>query len=137
MRYQIFTTTLLTLALALGATAAGAQDSTRALMAEQLEDYRAALELSDYQWTQVELILKSGIRERIAIARRYGLDDTEALASLDRKQRRAMQRDLKDARKFTRDRMKRYLDKEQFKRFEAYQDDIYEAIDARIDSASG
>ena len=67
--------TLLTLATAAWSLAATAQDdtdtgpSTRELVDAGLEDFRQQLNLSDYQWTQVEQILKSGVRQRVAIAR--------------------------------------------------------------------
>ena len=135
----IFVSCLLLVA-ATPAAPAVAQESegptTRDLIAEQLEDYREALELSEYQWSQVETILRSAIRERIAISRRYGLEDEAALAALDRKQRRDLGRDLDEAREFTDDRMERYLDKEQFERFEEYQDVLYEDIEARIEAAA-
>jgi hypothetical protein len=135
---------IIVIGLLLGAVApaafAQAQDpegpTTRDLIAERLDGYRDALELDDYHWSRVETILRSAIRERIAIGRRYGLEDEAALAALERSERRQLERDLEQARDFTLDRMERYLDEEQFERFEDYEDGIYEAIEARIEGAA-
>lgn len=137
--------TLLTPVLALTllfAAAAGdlrAQDNettTREMVEEQLLDLKTRLNLTDYQWTQVEMILKSSIRERVAIARRYGLDGGgEAFANLERKQKRAMKKELKACRENTQDRMKRFLDKEQYKEFKAVQEEIHDEILARVEEA--
>lgn len=135
----------LLLALALGAwtVTASAQDedsgepTTRELVDAGLEDLRQQLNLSDYQWTQVEQILKSGVRQRVAIARRYGLDGTfESIEALDRKDKKRMEKDLKRNRKDTAERMKRYLDKDQYKAFKQLQEDLHEAIVARIEAAA-
>lgn len=135
----------LLLALALGAwtVTASAQDedsgepTTRELVDAGLEDLRQQLNLSDYQWTQVEHILKSGVRQRVAIARRYGLDGTfESIEALDRKDKKRMEKDLKRNRKDTAERMKRYLDKDQYKAFKQLQEDLHEAIVARIEAAA-
>ena len=140
MPLKFIIVTCLLLAAALPAAPAAAQENegptTRDLIAEQLDGYREALELGDYEWSQVETILRSAIRERIAIGRRYGLEDEAALAALDRKQRRDLGRDLEEAREFTDERMERYLDKEQFERFEEYEDSLYDAIEARIEASA-
>mgnify|MGYP000283048714 CR=1 FL=1 len=135
--------TLLTLATAAWSLAATAQDdtdtgpSTRELVDAGLEDFRQQLNLSDYQWTQVEQILKSGVRQRVAIARRYGLDGTfESIEAMDSKDKKRMEKDLKRNRKDTADRMKRYLDKDQYKAFKELQEDLHEAIVARIEAAA-
>lgn len=111
--------------------------TTRELVAMQMDDYREQLDLSEYKWTQVEQILKSGIRERVAIARRYGFDGTfDHYQAMDRKQKKQLAKDLKDSRKNTAERMKRYLDKDQYKAFEALQEDIHDEIVARVEAAS-
>ena len=126
-----------TLALALSLPAMAQDDAgptTREQVATQLEDYKERMSLSDYQWSQVEMILKSGIRERVAIARRYGLDgNPEVLENLSRKDKRNLRKELKESREETEDRMKRYLDKEQFKEFKAIQEEIHEQFLARVE----
>jgi hypothetical protein len=110
--------------------------TTRELVDEQLTRYRDALALSDYQWTQVERILHSDIRERVAIAQRFGLDGSDASAAdMDKKQVRALERALKDSREFTEERMKRYLEKDKFKEFKALQEDIHEEFEQRLEAA--
>ena len=138
------TSLLLALLLALGGTLAlpgMAQDAdqaavtTRELVDQRLAEMKDRLALSDYTWEQVHLILKSSIRERIAIARKYGLDGSgEALAELSGKDKRAMRRELKDSRKTTEERMERYLDKDQMKEFEAFQEEIYDDMLARMEA---
>jgi len=103
--------------------------TTRAMVEAELAELKTELALGDYTWTQVEQILKSGIRERVAIARRYGAEGgMELIQPLDGSEKRAMKRELKDSRKDTEKRMKRYLDKEQMKAFEAVQDEQYDAL---------
>lgn len=140
-------TLLLALLMALAAApAALAQDadtesnagqlSTRELVETQLADLKERLDLSDYQWTQVQMILKSSIRERVAITRRYGLDgDPASLEALEGKDKRAMRKELKACRKDTEKRMKRYLDKDQYKAFKAVQEEIHEDLIARLEEA--
>ena len=134
------------LALLSGSTLLSAQDApsvtatpnetTREMVEERLADMKGRLALSDYDWTQVELILKSSIRERVAIIRRYGLDGgLEAIAALEGPEKRAMKRELKENRKNTEKRMKRYLDKEQYKEFKAIQEEIHDELIARVESA--
>lgn len=116
--------------------AAAPNETTREMVEERLADMKDRLALSDYQWTQVEMILKSSIRERVAIIRRYGLDGgPEAIAALEGAEKRAMKRELKDSRKSTEKRMKRYLDKEQYKEFKAIQEEIHDELVARVESA--
>ena len=137
-------TLVLVLAL-LGAGHVGAQTgddndtpTTRELVDEQLTRYRESLALSDYQWTQVERILRSDIRERVAIAQRFGLDGSDASAAdLEKKQVRALERALKDSRDFTEERMKRYLEKDKFKEFKALQEEIHEEFEQRLEAARG
>ncbi|KAA9131332.1 hypothetical protein F3N42_08395 [Marinihelvus fidelis] len=136
-------TPIILMLLALAASPAFAQGdpdenpSTRELVELGLQEFREQLNLSDYQWTQVEQILRSGVRQRIAIARRYGLDGTlESIESMDRKQKRRLEKDLKQSRKDTTERMKRFLDKDQYKAFKALQEDLHEAIVARIEAAT-
>jgi Spy/CpxP family protein refolding chaperone len=106
--------------------------STREMVVSQLGEYKTSLNLTDYQWTQVEMILKSSIRERLAIAQRYGLDGGgEAYQSLERKQKRQLKKELKASREGAEDRMKRFLDKEQFKEFKAVQESIYDEFLSR------
>ena len=112
--------------------------TTRELVDEQLTRYRESLALSDYQWTQVERILRSDIRERVAIAQRFGLDGSDASAAdLEKKQVRALERALKDSRDFTEERMKRYLEKDKFKEFKALQEEIHEEFEQRLEAARG
>jgi len=129
----------LTAVLSVAFQPAAAQEAdltTRELVDQRLLDLRDQLSLSDYQWSQVEMILKSSIRERVAITRRYGLDQgPEALEALEGSERRAMKRELKDCRKDTEKRMKRYLDKEQYKEFKAVQEEIHDDLLARLDQA--
>ena len=111
--------------------------TTRELVEAGLESFRQQLNLTDYQWTQVEQILRSGVRQRIAIARRYGLDGTlETIEGLDRKQKKRLEKDLKQSRKDTAERMKRYLDKDQYKAFKQLQEDLHDTIVARIEAAA-
>ncbi len=130
---------LLTLAAAPAALAQDAEDaqlSTRELVETQLADLKERLDLSEYQWTQVQMILKSSIRERVAITRRYGLDgDPASLEALEGKEKRAMRKELKACRKDTEKRMKRYLDKDQYKAFKAVQEEIHEDLIARLEEA--
>ena len=110
--------------------------TTREMVEDRLADMKERLALSDYEWTQVEMILKSSIRERVAIIRRYGLDGgAEAIAALEGAEKRAMKRELKDSRKNTEKRMKRYLSKEQYKEFKAIQEEIHDELIARVESA--
>jgi hypothetical protein len=130
-----------TLAIALGVgltplSAPADEATTREIVEQGLEELKARLALDDYQWAQVEMILKSGIRERVAITRRYGLDgDTVTADSLDDDQVKAMRKDLKECRKNTEKRMKRYLDKEQYKEFKAVQEALHEELLARAEAA--
>lgn len=128
------------LLLAHAATApAHASDMTvRDQVATELEKYHAGLGLSDYTWTQVEVILKSGIRERVAIAQKYGLaapDDPPP--TLDAQQRKQLEKELKASRKTTEGRMERYLDKDQMKQFEAFQDERYQAFLTHLEGSNG
>ncbi len=108
--------------------------TTREVVEQRLEDMKTRLDLDDYTWSQVERILKSSIRERVAIARRYGLDgELESLADLEGSEKRAAKRELKQCRKDVEKRMKRYLDKEQYKEFKAIQEEIHEEMLARIE----
>ena len=119
-----------------GAVTASPSSTTREMVDARLADMKERLALSDYQWTQVEMILKSSIRERVAIIRRYGLDGgPEAIAALEGAEKRAMRRELKDTRKETEKRMKRYLDKEQYKEFKVIQEEIHDELIARVESA--
>lgn len=116
-------------------TPVAAEATTREIVDQGLEEMKTRLELDDYQWAQVEMILKSGIRERVAIARRYGLDgETFTADTLDDDQFKAMRKDLKECRKNTEKRMKRYLDKEQYKTFKAVQEEIHAELLARAES---
>ncbi len=108
--------------------------TTREVVEQRLEDMKTRLDLDDYTWSQVERILKSSIRERVAIARRYGLDgEMETLADLEGSEKRAAKRELKQCRKDVEKRMKRYLDKDQYKEFKAIQEEIHEEMLARIE----
>jgi hypothetical protein len=108
--------------------------TTREVVEQRLEDMKTRLDLDDYTWSQVERILKSSIRERVAIARRYGLDgELETLAELEGSEKRAAKRELKQCRKDVEKRMKRYLDKDQYKEFKAIQEEIHEEMLARIE----
>jgi hypothetical protein len=134
------------LTLLSGSTLLSAQDeesvtatpnaTTREMVEDRLTDMKERLALDDYNWTQVEMILKSSIRERVAIIRRYGLDGgPEAIAALEGAEKRAMKRELKDNRKNTEKRMKRYLNKEQYKEFKTIQEEIHDELIARVESA--
>ena len=132
-------TLFLSIGLALTGTAL-AQDeertgpSVREQVDSQLEVYRTEMGLSDYTWNQVELILKSGIRERVAIAQRYGLDQEGAMDNLSNKDKRQMRKELKESRKNTEERMERYLDKEQMKAFKQFQEEQRDQMMARLES---
>lgn len=52
--------------------------TTREVVDERLAELKTELDLTDYQWSQVEMTLKSSIRERLAIIRRYDLVDSAA-----------------------------------------------------------
>ena len=108
--------------------------SVREQVDSQLEVYRTEMGLSDYTWNQVELILKSGIRERVAIAQRYGLDQEGAMDNLSNKDKRQMRKELKESRKNTEERMERYLDKEQMKAFKQFQEEQRDQMMARLES---
>ncbi len=134
------------LTLLLGSPLLSAQDAesvtatpnatTREMVEDRLVDMKERLALGDYEWTQVEMILKSSIRERVAIIRRYGLDGgPEAIAALEGADKRAMKRELKDNRKNTEKRMKRYLSKDQYKEFKVIQEEIHDELIARVESA--
>ena len=132
----------LTLSLMLAAPMASAQDaeentgpSVRERVEQELEQFRTDLDLTDYQWTQVEMILKSSIRERLAIAQRYGLEGQGDWSNLERKEKRQLAKDMKNSRKATAERMERYLDKEQMKAFKAYQEEKRDQMLARLESA--
>ena len=125
--------------LAFGAAPLHAQEdnitTTREVVESRLADMKDRLALDDYQWSQVEMILKSSIRERVAIINRYGLNgDDVTLENLERSDKRAMRRELKDCRKNAEKRMKRYLDKDQYKEFKAIQDEIHEELLSRIEA---
>lgn len=143
MQIRKLFTLLLTATLALTTLPVAAQDgdagsapTTRAMVEAQLLELKGQLNLGDYEWTQVEQILKSGIRERVAITRRYGLTgDMDMLEPLEGSEKRALKRELKDSRKDTEKRMKRYLDKDQFKAFKALQEEIYASLLERADTA--
>jgi C-terminal processing protease CtpA/Prc len=108
--------------------------SVRERVEQELEVVREELNLSDYKWAQVELILKSGIRERVAIVQRYGLDGTTVrFEDLSGKDQRRMRKDLKESLKNTEDRMERYLDKEQMKTFEEFQERQRDELLARLE----
>ena len=47
-----------------------------------------------------------------------------------------MEKDLKQSRKDTAERMKRYLDKDQYKAFKQLQEDLHDTIVARIEAAA-
>ena len=68
---------------AIEAEAPTAPPTTREQVDVQLAELKDRLNLTDYQWTQVEMILKSSIRERVAIAQRYGLDGSEPVSLVD------------------------------------------------------
>lgn len=137
--------TLLSLLLIamLGTAPLAAQESldnsgttTREEVDSRLATIKTEMDLSDYQWSQVEMILKSSIRERVAIIKRYGLDgSTDLLEPLEGSEKRAAKRELKTSRKDTEKRMKRYLDKAQYKEFKAYQEQLYENIEEVIDES--
>ncbi|MEM1411538.1 MAG: hypothetical protein AAGH19_04195 [Pseudomonadota bacterium] len=143
MKGQQILMTLLCAMLALGAGPVVAEEpmaeeqkvTTREMVDSKLADMKDRLALDEYQWTQVEMILKSSIRERVAIIRRYGLDGDEVrLANLEGSEKRAMRRELKDCRKNAEKRMKRYLDKEQYQEFKTIQEEIHEELLARIEA---
>lgn len=114
------------------------QSTTRERVEAALEDYRKQLNVTDYQWTQVRLILKSDIRERMAIAQRYGLDGSgEALEQLSSKDLRRLKREMKDSRKATEERMERYLDKDQMKAFEDLNEQYHDDLLARLEERHG
>lgn len=98
--------------------------TTRERVEIELEDIRQRLDLPDYTWNQVHLILKTSIRERIAIAQKYGLEEAASGEALSSKDERRMRKELKHSRKTTAERMERYLDKQQMKTFKALQDEI-------------
>ena len=146
MKQRPLLITIVALALLSGSSLLSAQDATsvtatpNATTREMVDDRLAAMKerlaLGDYEWTQVEMILKSSIRERVAIIRRYGLDGgPEAIAALEGSEKRAMKRELKDSRKNTEKRMKRYLTKDQYKEFKAIQEEIHEELIARVENA--
>lgn len=130
------------LSLVVGPITAGAQadetgePSVRERVQQELEQYREDLQLSNYQWSQVELILKSGIRERIAIAQQHGVDEIDDWSQLDRKAKRELSKDMKESRKNTAERMERYLTKDQMKAFEDYQDEQRDRLLARLEPGS-
>jgi len=133
----LFMAGALVLAHAIATPAHGSEVTVRDQVATELEKYHAGLGLSDYTWTQVEVILKSGIRERVAIAQKYGLagpDDPPP--TLDAKQRKELEKELKLSRKTTEDRMERYLDKDQMKQFEAFQDERYHAFLTHLEGSN-
>lgn len=115
---------------------AGNGPTTREEVDTRLASIKSELDLSDYQWNQVEMILKSSIRERVSIIQRYGLNENGTRAEpLEGKDKRAAKRELKSSRKDTEKRMKRYLDKQQYKAFKAYQETLYDNIEAMIDES--
>lgn len=131
------------LALVLASTPlAMAQDTdeptTRQMVETELEDYRTQLEVSDYQWSQVRLILKSDIRERMAIAQRYGLDESgDSPELLSSKDLRRLKREMKNSRKATEERMERYLTKDQMKAFEKLNDQFHDDLMTRLEQRHG
>ena len=59
----------------------------------------------------------------MAIARRYGLNlEADERPELTGKDKRHLSKELKESRKGTSDRMKRYLDKDQMKEFKQFQE---------------
>jgi len=135
----------LALCLALALTTSSvtlAQDvtepTTRQRVETELEDYRTQLDVSDYQWSQVRLILKSDIRERMAIAQRYGLDETGGdPEEIDSKDLRRLKKEMKESRKATEDRMERYLTKEQMKTFEKLNNQFHDELMAQLEARHG
>jgi len=114
------------------------QSTTRQRVETELEDYRTRLNVNEYQWNQVRLILKSDIRERMAIAQRYGLDgSSESVEQLSSKQLRRLKREMKDSRKATEERMERYLDKDQMKAFEKVNEELHDDLLARLEAQQG
>lgn len=111
-----------------------ATTTTRELVDTRLADLKERLALSDYTWEQVHLILKTSIRERIAIGRKYGLDGGDSSEPLSSKEKRQMRRELKSNRKATANRMERYLDKDQMKEFKRVQEEIHAEVLARLES---
>lgn len=108
--------------------------TTRELVDTRLAELKERLALSDYTWEQVHLILKTSIRERIAIGRKYGLDGGDSNVSFSSKEKRQMRRELKNNRKATANRMERYLDKDQMKEFKRVQEEIHAEVLARMES---
>lgn len=101
-----------------------AGETVREQVDAQLMEYQERLDLDDYTWSQVHLILKSNVKERLAIAQRYGLDGQgEAYDQLSGKEKRQMRGELKENRKATTDRMERYLTKDQMKVFKEIQEE--------------
>lgn len=122
-----------------GAEEAGAEEAgtstTREVVESRLEEMKSQLALDDYTWSQVEMILKSSIRERLAIINRYGLNgEGVSLDNLERADKRAVRRELKDCQENAEKRMKRYLDKEQYKEFKSIQDEIHDELLSRLDA---
>ncbi len=110
--------------------------TTREVVDERLAELKTELDLTDYQWSQVEMTLKSSIRERLAIIRRYDLEDSAAREEpLNGSEKRAAKRELKNSQEDLEKRMKRYLDKEQYKSFKDSQEVLYEAIEELIDQS--
>lgn len=110
--------------------------TTREEVDTRLAAIKTDLNLDDYKWSQVEMILKSSIRERVAIIHRYGLDgSTDTLEPLEGSEKRAAKRELKESRKDTEKRMKRYLDKAQYKEFKELQEQTYGTIEEMIDAS--
>jgi len=127
----------------LGAAPLAAQESaddsgstTREVVDERLAELKTELGLNDYQWSQVEMTLKSSIRERLAIVQRYDLEDGAARPEpLNGSEKRAAKRELKSSQENLEKRMKRYLDKEQYKSFRDSQEVLYEEIEELIDES--
>ncbi len=121
---------------------AGAQEeqagpTTREQVETELSELKEQLGLPEYTWTQVHLILKTSIRERLAISKKFHLDEISDIEELSSKQQRSMRKELKRSRKSTAERMERYLDKEQMKNFEALQEDIDTEFLARLGASAG
>lgn len=129
-------TLLATTPLAAQEDAENSGTTTREEVDTRLAAVKTELNLDDYKWSQVEMILKSSIRERVAIIQRYGLDgSTDTLEPLEGSEKRAAKRELKESRKDTEKRMKRYLDKAQYKEFKEIQEQTYGTIEEMIDAS--
>ena len=111
--------------------------TTRERVESQLADLKERLALSDYTWNQVHLILKTSIRERVAIAKKYGLEQPGDFDAMSGKDKRRLGKELKKNRKDTQERMERYLDKDQMKEFKAIQEEVHQEWLARRMAQAG